>query len=141
MIFGIGGLRLAGNTFILLGSGLGFWTTGQRWTDVGVMYILKYMKYFSVAEARAKLAAILDSATKSNERTVITRNGEPAAVIMSLDDYESMNETLDILADPALAIDILTYLQNPDAEETFTLEEVLAEVDARRNGEGDREAV
>ncbi len=105
------------------------------------MYIHRYMKYFSVAEARAKLAAILDSAVKSRERTVITRNGEPAAVIMSLDDYESMNETLDILADPELAIDLLTYLQNPDAEETFTLEQVQAEIEARRNGEGNREAV
>ncbi len=110
-------------------------------TGVGVMYILKYMKYFSMAEARAKLAAILDSAEKSNERTVITRNGEPTAVIMSLGEYESMNETLDILADRELAIDLLTYLQNPDAEESFTLEQVQAEIEARRNGEGNREAV
>lgn len=105
------------------------------------MYILKYMKYFSMAEARAKLAAILDSAIKSNERTVITRNGEPAAVIMSLGDYESMTETLDILADRALAIDLLTYLENPEAEETFTMEQVLAEVEARRKAENNREAV
>lgn len=110
-------------------------------TGVGVMYILKYMKYFSMAEARAKLAAILDSAEKSNERTVITRNGEPTAVIMSLGEYESMNETLDILADRELAIDLLTYLQNPDAEESFTLEQVQAEIEARRNGEGNREAI
>jgi len=105
------------------------------------MYILKYMKYFSVAEARAKLAAILDSATKSNERTVITRNGEPAAVIMSLDDYESMNETLDILADPELTKYILEYLDNPDLEPSYTIEEVMAEVEARRRGEANREAV
>ena len=105
------------------------------------MYILKYMKYFSMAEARAKLAAILDSAEKSNERTVITRNGEPTAVIMSLGEYESMNETLDILADRELAIDLLNYLQNPDAEESFTLEQVQAEIEARRNGEGNREAL
>ena len=77
------------------------------------MYILRYMRFFSMAEARAKLAAILDSAVKSNERTVITRNGEPAAVIMSLDDYESMNETLDILADPELAICLLYTSPSP----------------------------
>ena len=132
---------LAGDAFILLGSGLVTWTAGQRWTDVGVMYILKYMKYFSVAEARAKLAAILDSATKSNERTVITRNGEPAAVVMSLDDYESMNETLDILADPELTKYILEHLDNPDLEPSYSIEEVMAEVEARRRGEANREAV
>lgn len=132
---------LAGDAFILLGSGPVPWTAGQRWTDVGVMYILKYMKYFSVAEARAKLAAILDSATKSNERTVITRNGEPAAVVMSLDDYESMNETLDILADPELTKYILEHLDNPDLEPSYSIEEVMAEVEARRRGEANREAV
>ena len=105
------------------------------------MYILKYMKYFSVAEARAKLAAILDSAAKSRERTVITRNGEPAAVIMSLDDYESMNETLEILADPELTRYLLDYQANPDLEPSYTYEEVMAEVEARRKGEGNREAV
>jgi prevent-host-death family protein len=132
---------LAGDAFILLGSGLVPWTAGQLWTYVGMMYILKYMKYFSVAEARAKLAAILDSATKSNERTVITRNGEPAAVVMSLDDYESMNETLDILADPELTKYILEHLDNPDLEPSYSIEEVMAEVEARRRGEANREAV
>jgi len=105
------------------------------------MYILKYMKYFSMAEARAKLAAILDSAVKSNERTVITRNGEPAAVIMSLDDYESMNETLEILSEPELTKYLLDYQANPDLEPSYTMEEVKAQVEARRKGEGNREAV
>lgn len=94
-----------------------------------------------MAEARAKLAAILDSAIKSNERTVITRNGEPAAVIMSIDDYESMNETLDILADPELTAYLLDYQANPELEPSYTLEEVKAELEARRKGEGNREAV
>ena len=105
------------------------------------MYILKYMKFFSMAEARAKLAAILDSAVKSNERTVITRNGEPAAVIMSLDDYESMNETLEILADPELTKYLLEYTDNPDAEPGQSIERVMAQVEARRRGEANREAV
>lgn len=118
------------DTFILAGL-----TTVER------MYILKYMKFFSMAEARAKLAAILDSAIKSNERTVITRNGEPAAVIMSIDDYESMNETLDILADPELTAYLLDYQANPELEPSYTLEEVKAELEARRKGEGNREAV
>ena len=112
-----------------------------RSTNVGVMYILRYMKYFSMAEARAKLAAILDSAQKSNERTVITRNGEPAAVILSLNDYESMNETLEILADPELTKYLLDYQENPDLEPSYTIEEVRAEIEARRKGEGNREAV
>jgi len=100
-----------------------------------------YMKYFSMAEARSKFAKLLDLSTKSEEPIVITRNGEPAAVIMSIDDYESMNETLDILADPELTAYLLDYQANPELEPSYTLEEVKAELEARRKGEGNREAV
>jgi prevent-host-death family protein len=98
------------------------------------------MKYFSMAEARANLAKILDSALSDHERTVITRNGDPAAVLLSIDDYESMNETLEILADPELTKYLIEYQQNPDAEPGYTAEEVRAILEAR-SAESDREAV
>jgi prevent-host-death family protein len=123
------GFRVGGNAFILAGLPVS-----------AVLYILKYMKYFSMAEARANLAKILDSALSDHERTVITRNGDPAAVLLSIDDYESMNETLEILADPELTKYLIEYQQNPDAEPGYTAEEVRAILEAR-SAESDREAV
>ena len=107
----------------------------------GVMYILKYMKFFSMAEARANLAKLISGATKTGERSVITRNGEPAAVLLSIDDYESMNETLEILADPELTAYLLDYQANPDRESNYSLQQVMAEVEARRNGQANRAAI
>ena len=37
----------------------------------------------------------------THDRVVLTRNGRPAAVIMSPDDLEALEETLEILSNPA----------------------------------------
>ncbi len=60
------------------------------------------MTVLPVAEARARLSQVIESAVATHERTTITRNGVPAAVLLSVDDYESMQETIDILADQDL---------------------------------------
>jgi antitoxin YefM len=60
------------------------------------------MSVIPLAEARARLSKLVDSAVRTHERTTITRNGVPAAVLLSADDYESLQETLETLADPDL---------------------------------------
>lgn len=50
-------------------------------------------------EARAKLTELLDEVGERHEHVVITRNGRPAAVVLSNDEYEALQETLEILAD------------------------------------------
>jgi antitoxin YefM len=42
------------------------------------------------------------SAETTHERTVLTKNGRPAAVLMSVDDLESLEETLALLSDRRL---------------------------------------
>lgn len=46
-----------------------------------------------------RLSEFIDRVQKQHERVVITRNGTPAAVLMSSDDLESLEETLDLLSD------------------------------------------
>lgn len=46
-----------------------------------------------------RLSEFIDRVQKQHERVVITRNGTPAAVLMSPDDLESLEETLDLLSD------------------------------------------
>ena len=53
-------------------------------------------------EARAHLTELLDEIEEIHEHVVITRNGRPAAVVMSQDEYESLIETLEVLGDPEL---------------------------------------
>ncbi|ASF13395.1 putative antitoxin [Nocardia brasiliensis NBRC 14402] len=61
------------------------------------------MRPISITEARANLAAVLDSATEDLEEVVITRAGHEPAVVISLREYESLKETAYLLGNPANA--------------------------------------
>ena len=54
----------------------------------------------SLKNLRPELPAVIDRVDKKLDRFVITKRGRPVAVMLSVDDYESLMETLDILADP-----------------------------------------
>jgi prevent-host-death family protein len=57
------------------------------------------MKTTSLASAKAQLSAIVDEVVRTHEQVTLTRNGEPAVVILSVEDLESLQETLELLAD------------------------------------------
>jgi len=52
------------------------------------------MTTIPLTEAKAKLNELVDDAVTTQERVIITRHGRPAAVLISVDDLESMEETL-----------------------------------------------
>ena len=60
----------------------------------------------SLATVKAQLSAFVESVHGTHERVVITRNGEPAAVLISPDDLESLEETIAILSDPVAMAEI-----------------------------------
>jgi prevent-host-death family protein len=57
-------------------------------------------------EAKAHLSELVDRALREHERFVVTRNGRPAAVLLSPEDLESLEETVEILQDRALLTSI-----------------------------------
>jgi prevent-host-death family protein len=59
------------------------------------------MKTMSLAAAKARFSALVDDAVATHEQITVTRNGEPAVVVLAVEDYESLLETLAILQDPA----------------------------------------
>lgn len=58
------------------------------------------MQTVPLATVKAQLSALVDAVEDTHERVVITRNGRPAAVLLSPEDLEGLEETLDVLADP-----------------------------------------
>ena len=52
-----------------------------------------------LAEIKAHLSEIVDRVEREHDRVVLTRNGRPAAVIMSPADLEALEDTLDLLSD------------------------------------------
>jgi antitoxin YefM len=57
-------------------------------------------KILSIFEAKMKLAELVAGLEAGAEEVVITRNGRPAAILMALEAYEALQETLSILSDP-----------------------------------------
>lgn len=85
------------------------------------------MKTISVSEAKMKLSALLDSIGVSDEEVLITRNGRPAAVLVSPDEFESWRETLSICSDGELMGEIkkgVDALRNKKAS-LYTLNELF----------------
>ncbi len=53
-----------------------------------------------LAEIKAKLSEIVDRVEEQHERVTLTRNGRPAAVLISPDDLAALEDMLEILSDP-----------------------------------------
>lgn len=54
----------------------------------------------SLAYIKSHLSEIVDQVEDQHERVILTRNGQPAAVILSPDDLAALEDTLDVLSDP-----------------------------------------
>ena len=85
------------------------------------------MKTLSLSEAKAKLSGLVEDVERRDEEIVITRNGRPAAVLVSPDEYDSWKETLAIRADRDLMREIKTGLAAFKARKArlYTLDELF----------------
>ena len=61
------------------------------------------MEAISYSNARARFAKIIDQVNRDRDGVIITRQNGSSAVLMSLEDYESWQETLHLLRSPANA--------------------------------------
>jgi antitoxin YefM len=79
-----------------------------------------------LAEIKKRLSEIVDGVEQRHDRVVLTRNGRPAAVLMSPDDLESLEETLDILSDPKAMAEIRLAQKEVTAGKVVTGDELRA---------------
>jgi prevent-host-death family protein len=82
----------------------------------------------SLADVKNRLSEVVDRLEREHGRVVITKHGHPAAVVISVEDLESLEETLDIMDNAALLNDIRESL----AELGTTEAEVLSKEEALR---------
>jgi len=84
------------------------------------------MKTLSLSEVKMKLSELVDRVHSTDEEVVITKNGRPAAVLVSPEEFESWKETIEILASGDLMEEIrrgLTALRK--GSKIYTLEELF----------------
>ena len=87
-----------------------------------------------LSSVKAHLSELVDRVENQHDRVVLTRNGRPAAVLISHDDLESLEETLSILSDPALLAQVRESEHAlAGRERTTTLSELRTELQKRGN--------
>jgi prevent-host-death family protein len=85
------------------------------------------MKTLSLSEAKMKLSGLVQSVIDTDEEIVITKNGTPAAVLISPDEFESLKETIAVRYDAALTEEIRKGLRSLKEKEArlYTLDELF----------------
>lgn len=62
--------------------------------------ILVMSETLPLAEVKSKFSEMVDRVEHTHDRIVVTRNGRPAAVMISPDELGSLEDTLELLSDP-----------------------------------------
>lgn len=86
------------------------------------------MRTLSLSEAKMKLSSLVEAVHGTDEEVVITKNGSPAAVLISPDEFEGWKETTAIRADAEMMAEIkkgAASLKKGRAK-LYTLEELFS---------------
>jgi antitoxin YefM len=78
------------------------------------------MKAITYTAARESLAATMDGVCDDHDPVIITRNRDQAVVMMSLADYESLQETAYLLRSPANARRLLESISEAEGNGGIT---------------------
>jgi prevent-host-death family protein len=86
------------------------------------------MQVLPLSEVKTRLSELVNVVEQRDEEIPITRNGKPVAMLISADEYESWEETLQILADAEFMQEIrdgITALQR--TRKRYTLDDLFVD--------------
>ena len=63
-------------------------------------------KTLPLSEVKTRLPELVAGVEEREEEVVVTKNGRPAAILINVQEYARLKETLDVLSDPALMTQI-----------------------------------
>ncbi len=89
------------------------------------------METLPLADVKARLSELVSQVEKQHDQITVTRNGRPAAVVVSIEEWESLQETLEVLSDPGAVEAIAEAREQVARGDVYTTEEILADL-ARR---------
>lgn len=94
------------------------------------------METIPLSEAKARLSEVIDSVHRTHERAVLTRNGHNVAVVVAVEDWDSLQATLDLLSDPEAVRRVDQARHEVDlGHQGKSIEQVRAELQARLDAE------
>ena len=80
------------------------------------------MKVVNFSDARNRLKSVLDEVTNDRDYTIISRRDADDAVVMSLDQFNSLMETVHLLKSPANAAHLDKSIKQYQSGKTFSRE-------------------
>ena len=85
------------------------------------------METLSLSEAKIKLSSLVDRVNNLDDEIIITKNGRPAAVLVSPEEYEGWKETISIHSNPDFIKEIRKGLKALKDRKTklYTLDELF----------------
>jgi antitoxin YefM len=89
------------------------------------------METIPITEAKARIAELADRVAREHDHFTITRNGRADVMLISVAEYESMRETLDLLSDDEALADLRQSREDFAVGDTFPVEEVRTELERR----------
>lgn len=95
---------------------------------MAILMAMSVTEQMSLADVKNHLSEVVDRLEREHGRVVITKHGHPAAVVISVADLESLEETLDIMDNAALLSNIRDSLTELGSSEP----EVLSKEEALR---------
>jgi antitoxin YefM len=98
---------------------------------IRLLTIILVMEALPLSHVKAHLSEIADRVEGQHDRVVVTRKGRPAAVLVSPEDLDSLEETLAVLSDPDLMQQVREGEAAVEAGDTLTLEELKANLKRR----------
>jgi len=87
------------------------------------------MATVTLSEAKAQLPRLLAEVVELGEQVLITRSGRPAGVLVSVEEYEGLLESMEILADPEMAEAVRRGLTEAEKGLTVAHEDLWRESD------------
>ncbi len=86
----------------------------------------------ALKDVKDHLSEVVDQVEREHDRVVITKHGRPSAVVISVDDLASLEETLDVAGRPRLIKQIRASLNEIATGDTeiLTKDEILRSLGA-----------
>lgn len=93
---------------------------------IAILIAMSLAEQLPLAEVKNRLSEVVEQVESQHARVTITKHGRPAAVVISTDDLDSLEETLRVMSDP----DLLAQVRASRAERDEAV--ALSKEDAAR---------
>ncbi|ORA10207.1 prevent-host-death family protein [Mycobacterium arosiense ATCC BAA-1401 = DSM 45069] len=84
------------------------------------------MRILPISQVKAKLNEYVDTVARTHDQITITQNGVPAALLIGVDEWESVQETLHWLSQPGIVESISESEADIAAGRTYGEDEIRA---------------